>query len=90
MSQIIEEKELKLQDFENTLSRFQEEEVDKEKLVDTIQSDKVAASRAMSQNKQLKKQLEELQEGFVQMVCSSRLMSVLALIRWEIASYLLL
>ncbi|KAG1714784.1 Golgin subfamily A member 2 [Nymphon striatum] len=67
ISQLMDEKENRLQELEGTISRLQEEEVDKGKLLDTIQSDKVAASRAMTQNKQLKKQLEELQEGFVQM-----------------------
>lgn len=41
-------------------------DVNQEDLVAACQSDKVAASRAMMQNKQLKQQLEELQEGIVQ------------------------
>jgi len=35
-----------------------------------MQSDKLAASRAISQNRQLKNQLEELEKAFIQMVKS--------------------
>jgi len=41
---------------------------DKDKLLETIQSDKTALSRAVAQNKELKNQLGELQNGFVKMV----------------------
>ncbi|GBM00016.1 hypothetical protein AVEN_241663-1, partial [Araneus ventricosus] len=40
---------------------------DKSRLMETMESDKVAASRAVTQNRELKKQLEELQTGFVTM-----------------------
>ena len=42
--------------------------VDHEKLLQTIQTDKTTISRAMAQNKQLKDQLTELQDGFIKMV----------------------
>ncbi|UYV77798.1 GOLGA2 [Cordylochernes scorpioides] len=50
---------------EMTLERWQEQEVDREQLLASIQSDKVAASRATAQNKDLKCQLEELQAAIV-------------------------
>lgn len=42
--------------------------VDKEKLLEIMQGDKTALSRAMAQNKELKNQLAELQNSFVKMV----------------------
>lgn len=39
-----------------------------EKLLETIQEDKATISRALAQNKQLKEQLAELQDGFVKLV----------------------
>ena len=41
---------------------------DKVHLLESIQSDRTALSRALSQNKELKGQLEELQQGFVKIV----------------------
>ena len=41
---------------------------DKAELLEGIQSDKTALSRALTQNKDLKQQLAELQNGFVKMV----------------------
>ncbi|XP_067120402.1 golgin subfamily A member 2-like isoform X2 [Centruroides vittatus] len=67
MSKIIEEKEIRIEELENSLRRIEENEIDKEKLLDTMQSDKIAASRAVAQNCELKKQLEELHTGFVKM-----------------------
>ena len=42
--------------------------VDRETLLQTMHDDKTTLSRAMAQNKQLKEQLIELQDGFVRMV----------------------
>jgi len=38
------------------------------KLLEQSQSDKTTISRALMQNKQLKQQLEEMQEGFIKLV----------------------
>lgn len=38
------------------------------KLLDQSQNDKATISRALSQNKQLKQQLEEMHEGFIKLV----------------------
>ena len=48
--------------------RLSDNSVDKEALLDSMQSDKTALSRAIAQNKELKTQLAELQNGFVKMV----------------------
>ena len=42
--------------------------IDHEKLLQTIHEDKTTLSRAIAQNKQLKDQLTELQDGFIKMV----------------------
>ena len=62
------EKEGKIGELEMTLKRVSDNVVDKEKLLDDMQSDKTALSRAMAQNKELKNQLAELQNGFVILV----------------------
>lgn len=36
-----------------------------------MESDKVAASRAVTQNQQLKLQLDEIQKAYVQLVCKN-------------------
>ena len=63
----IEEKEGHIVDLENSMARIKDEAVDRESVLQNMQSDKTALSRAMAQNKQLKQQLSELQNGFVKM-----------------------
>ncbi|XP_076352140.1 golgin subfamily A member 2-like isoform X3 [Tachypleus tridentatus] len=65
ISQLLEEREAKLEELEVAIARREETHVDNVQLLEKIQSEKVAASRAMVQNKQLKQQLEELQNGLV-------------------------
>lgn len=67
LSKLMQEQENKVLELESTIARLEEEKIDKARLLDTMQSDKVAASRAVAQNRELKKQLEELQTGFVTM-----------------------
>ena len=55
-------------DLEMSCQRLADNSVDKEALLDSMQSDKTALSRAIAQNKELKTQLAELQNGFVKMV----------------------
>ncbi|KAI4464741.1 golgin subfamily a member-related [Holotrichia oblita] len=64
-------KELELRKEEVTqldeeINRLQSNQPDNVKLLATIESDKVAASRAVAQNAELKKQLEEMQQAFIQ------------------------
>lgn len=68
MMEILKEKEEIIAELEKSINRLKEEQVDHSRLLETMQSDKIAASRAVTQNRELKKQLEELQNGFVSMV----------------------
>lgn len=65
---MIIEKEERIMELEMSVQRMGDSQVDQEKLLETIQSDKTALSRALAQNKELKAQLAELQNGFVKMV----------------------
>lgn len=47
---------------------LEENTIDHEKLLQTIHEDKTTISRAITQNKQLKEQLTELQDRFIKMV----------------------
>lgn len=71
MTEVLQQKEDKIAELEKNISRLKEDQVDQSRLLETMQSDKVAASRAVTQNRELKKQLEELQSGFVSMVSIS-------------------
>lgn len=48
-------------------SQVQEEE-DRRRMLEDVQSDKATISRALTQNRTLKDQLAELQNGFVKLV----------------------
>lgn len=61
------EKDSLIMDLEGKVDQLQDQP-DAGKLLATMESDKVAASRAVEQNKKLKQQLEELHEGFIKMV----------------------
>jgi hypothetical protein len=50
------------------LNSSEDNTIDHEKLLQTIHEDKTTISRAMTQNKQLKDQLTELQDGFIKIV----------------------
>ena len=62
---------------EMMMERESDSAVNQEKLLETMQSDKTALSRAIAQNRELKVQLAELQGGFVKMV-----LDFIALICW--------
>ena len=61
----------KIETLETTISRLQGESLDRSSLFEQIQSDKDTLSRALQQNKKLKEQLVELEDGFVKMVSMS-------------------
>ncbi|KAF8789196.1 Golgin subfamily A member 2 like protein [Argiope bruennichi] len=67
MKEQLEAQNDKIAELEKIIARLKEDQVDKSRLMETMESDKVAASRAVTQNRELKKQLEELQTGFVTM-----------------------
>ena len=68
LCRLVSEREERVQELELTLQRLSDEQVDKDALLDSMQSDKTALSRAIAQNRELKTQLAELQNGFVKMV----------------------
>ena len=68
LSRLLEEKEDRITQLEDILSEAIQENGDKAQLLESIQSNKTALSRALTQNKDLKQQLGELQNGFVKMV----------------------
>ena len=68
LSRLSEEQREKMEHLELSLDRRQTEAVDSSGLMARLQSDKVAAARALTQNKMLKDQLAELQDGFIMMV----------------------
>lgn len=59
---------MKIGEFESELERLRTERPDTSNILATMESDKVAASRAMAQNQELRKQLEEMQQAYVQVV----------------------
>ncbi|KAK3864792.1 hypothetical protein Pcinc_029550 [Petrolisthes cinctipes] len=65
LSRLVEQLSRQVEEMEVELERNKTEEVDTGKLLEAMQSDKVAAARALTQNRQLKEQLEELQSGFI-------------------------
>ena len=64
----LEEKEDHIVELEGQVAEMGELQGDKAELLENIQSDKTALSRALTQNKDLKTQLAELQNGFVKLV----------------------
>ena len=65
---LIIEKEERIMQLEIDAQRANEATLDKDKLLEVMQGDKSALSRAVAQNKELKNQLAELQNSFVKMV----------------------
>lgn len=68
LSRLNREQEERLLELEKTLQRYKEEDVDRQQILENMQSDKATISRALSQNRELKEQLAELQNGFVKLV----------------------
>ncbi|OCT57939.1 hypothetical protein XELAEV_18002810mg, partial [Xenopus laevis] len=67
LSWLNQEQEERLLELEKTLQRQSEDNVDKQQILENMQSDKATISRALTQNRQLKEHLAELQNGFVKM-----------------------
>lgn len=65
LSQLLQEKELQLQRLESELQEAKNVIESHESLLDSSRNDKVTISRALTQNKQLKEQLEEIQDTFI-------------------------
>lgn len=69
LSHLNREQEERLLELEKAVQRYNEESVDRQQILENMQSDKATISRALSQNRELKEQLAELQNGFVKLVC---------------------
>ncbi|XP_042734678.1 golgin subfamily A member 2 isoform X5 [Lagopus leucura] len=67
LSHLNREQEERLLELEKTVQRYNEESVDRQQILESMQSDKATISRALSQNRELKEQLAELQNGFVKL-----------------------
>lgn len=67
LSSELQEKQNRLDQLEEHLRNYASEQPDQVKLLATMESDKIAASRALAQNIELKKQLDELEQRFVQL-----------------------
>ncbi|CAM2700448.1 unnamed protein product [Rotaria socialis] len=61
------EKDARIAELEESSGKVHENSMDHEKLLQTIHDDKTTISRAITQNKQLKDQLTELQDSFIKM-----------------------
>ncbi|XP_075691250.1 golgin subfamily A member 2 isoform X2 [Rhinoderma darwinii] len=67
LSRLNQEQEEQILELEKTLDRHSEDNVDKQQILENMQSDKATISRALTQNRQLKEHLAELQNGFVKL-----------------------
>uniref|UniRef100_T1IVN4 Golgin subfamily A conserved domain-containing protein n=1 Tax=Strigamia maritima TaxID=126957 RepID=T1IVN4_STRMM len=67
LSRLTEELDRKIEELESRLVDTKDDDAERKQLLEVLESDKVAASRAVTQNRELKKQLEELQNGFIVM-----------------------
>lgn len=68
LRQQLMEKENTLAELEANLDRLRSETPNTTDILATIESDKVAASRAVAQNQALKQQLDEIQNAYVHVV----------------------
>ncbi|KAM8828986.1 golgin subfamily A member 2 isoform 3-T3 [Spinachia spinachia] len=67
LSRLCVEQETRLGEMERQVERQVEEGDDRRRMLEDVQSDKATISRALSQNRTLKDQLAELQNGFVKL-----------------------
>ncbi|XP_019735163.1 golgin subfamily A member 2 isoform X6 [Hippocampus comes] len=67
LSRLCSEQEARLSDLEQQAESQAQEADDRRRMLEDVQSDKATISRALTQNRTLKDQLAELQNGFVQL-----------------------
>ncbi|XP_061911267.1 golgin subfamily A member 2 isoform X2 [Entelurus aequoreus] len=67
LSRLCSEKEARLADLEQQVESRTQEADDRRRMLDDVQSDKATISRALNQNRTLKDQLAEMQNGFVKL-----------------------
>lgn len=68
LSRLCAEQETRLGELERRVENQVQEEEDRRRMLEDVQSDKATISRALTQNRTLKDQLAELQNGFVKVV----------------------
>ncbi len=67
----MQEQEVRMEELERQAERAAEDDQDRLQILEDVQSDKATISRALTQNRDLKNQLAELQNGFVKLVSAS-------------------
>ncbi|KAL8596529.1 hypothetical protein ACOMHN_041591 [Nucella lapillus] len=67
LSRLLEEREARVLTLEQQVEQMGSQVEDRTSLLESVQSDRTALSRALTQNKDLKAQLAELQNGFVKL-----------------------
>ncbi|XP_027881289.1 golgin subfamily A member 2 isoform X2 [Xiphophorus couchianus] len=67
LSRLCAEQETRLGELERQVESQSQEEEDRRRMLEDVQSDKATISRALTQNRTLKDQLAELQNGFVKL-----------------------
>ncbi|KAK2910806.1 hypothetical protein Q8A67_002939 [Cirrhinus molitorella] len=67
LSRLVQEQEVRLEELERQAERDAEDAQDRLRILEDVQSDKATISRALAQNRDLKDQLAELQNGFVKL-----------------------
>lgn len=87
LQHLLNDKDAQMSELTSAFERLKTETPDTGNLLATIESDKVAASRAVAQNQQLKLQLDEIQRAYVQLV--SRPASVIIRIAFDSFSLLI-
>ncbi|XP_077008179.1 golgin subfamily A member 2-like [Tamandua tetradactyla] len=67
LSHLNQEQEVRLLQLEREAELWEEQAAERKQILETMQSDPITISRALSQNRQLKEQLVELQNGFLRL-----------------------
>ncbi|CAM4547303.1 unnamed protein product [Leuciscus chuanchicus] len=67
LSRLVQEQEVRLEELERQAERAAEDAQDRLRILEDVQSDKATISRALAQNRDLKDQLAEFQNGFVKL-----------------------
>ncbi|XP_045878428.1 golgin subfamily A member 2 isoform X3 [Meles meles] len=67
LSRLNQEQEQRLLELERAAECWGDQAEERKKILETMQSDRTTISRALSQNRELKEQLAELQDGFVKL-----------------------
>ncbi|XP_030624083.1 golgin subfamily A member 2 isoform X2 [Chanos chanos] len=67
LSRLCQEQESRLEELERQAEQSAQEAQDRLRILEDVQSDKATISRALTQNRELKDQLAELQNGFVKL-----------------------